>query len=170
LFSGLWSLVARLTRDERCHLRRAGTDRSRSGQLPGGSRAAYWRQNFPQRPATTRELSLVPPNGNWARRSAKAALGVAGGCFGRTFPRPRASLIFAVQLLRWLPPVRQRSVSTRTITTDRKWYPRGSGAAQTARRNRYAVHSADLHAAPDCLTRSMAQRQHTKRRTRRCAV
>eukprot|EP00966_Prymnesium_polylepis_P181288 4199046-Prymnesium_polylepis.1 len=29
-------------------------------------------------PATTRELPLVPPNGNRARRSAKAALGVAG--------------------------------------------------------------------------------------------
>ena len=74
-------------------------------------------QNFPQRPATTRELPLVPPNGNRARRSAKAALGVAGGCFGPTFLRPMASLIFVVQFLRWLPPVRQRSVSTGTITT-----------------------------------------------------
>ena len=83
---------------------------------------------------------------------------------------PVVSHVTPVVLPTTPPPVRQRSVSTRTITTDRKWYPRGSGAAQTARRNMYAVHSADLHAAPGCLTRPMAQRQHTKRRTRRCAV
>jgi hypothetical protein len=66
---------------------------------------------------------------------------------------PVVSHVTPVVLPTTPPPVRQRSVSTRTITTDRKWYPRGSGAAQTARRNMYAVHSADLHAAPGCLTR-----------------
>eukprot|EP00966_Prymnesium_polylepis_P110332 2552950-Prymnesium_polylepis.1 len=35
-------------------------------------------QNFPQLPAPAQESPLVPSNGNRARRSAKAALGVAG--------------------------------------------------------------------------------------------
>eukprot|EP00966_Prymnesium_polylepis_P182676 4232466-Prymnesium_polylepis.1 len=53
------------------------------------------------------------------------------------------------------------------LSIDPARHPGGSGATQTARRNRHAVHSAALHAALHRLTRPMAQARRAERGTRR---